>query len=287
MLVYLDQILSIGPNSRAGRRRERGLNENLAREILELHTLGVGHYSQKDVSEFAKILTGWSVARLSEANAGDFAFQPAIHEPGEKFLLGKRYAEAGEGEALSAFTDLARHPATVNHVATKFARHFIADNPPPAVVERFAKFFRDSDGDLGALARAAIEAPEAWATPLTKVKAPNEFVVSALRAIGVAGEPEMMIAALRLLGQAPFAAPSPAGWPDTADQWIGPEAVLRRAEWTVALGQRVSTQRTPLGLLDATIGPVSDSATRLAVERAPSTADAIALVFASPEFQRR
>lgn len=288
MLTYLDQAQSIGHNSRAGRRREKGLNENLAREILELHTLGVAAgYTQTDVREFAKILTGWSLARVSETDAGAFTFQPAIHEPGEKFLLGKRYAEAGQAEAEIALTDLARHPATATHIARKFAQHFIADTPPQTVVDRFAKIFRDTDGDLGALARAAIAAPEAWSAPLTKVKTPNEFVVSALRATGFSGESDKLVAALRLLGQAPFAAPSPAGWPDTADQWIGPESVLRRAEWTMALGHRVAANRAPLGLLDATIGPVADGATRQAIERAPSTADAIALVFASPEFQRR
>ena len=288
MLVYLDNALSIGPNSVAGRRRGRGLNENLAREILELHTLGVSSgYTQEDVREFAKILTGWSLGRTEDSDAGHYKFQRFIHEPGDKTLLGVRYAEAGEDEGVAALTALARHPATATHIAAKFARHFIADRPPDVVVSRLAKLFRDSDGDLAALARAAIEAPEAWADPLAKVKTPNEYVVSALRATGFAGDPEKLIGSLRVLGQSPFAAPSPAGWPDTADQWIGPESVLRRAEWAMAVALRAERAHRPDAFLDATIGPIANSETRAAVAGAPSMAEGLAMVLASAEFQRR
>jgi uncharacterized protein (DUF1800 family) len=288
MLSYLDNAVSVGPNSVAGRRRNVGLNENLAREILELHTLGVdGGYSQNDVREFARILTGWSIGRAVDPNAGEFVFQRIIHEPGSKTLLGVEYGESGENEGMMALAALARHPATAKHIATKFARHFIADQPPPAVVTRLTRVFLDSDGDLGALARAVVEAPETWAQTQPKVKNTNEFVVSALRATGFGGDPRVLVQSLRLLGQAPFAAPSPQGWPDTADQWIGPESVLRRAEWTVAVAQRAAAARAPLEMFEATIAPVAARETRLAVERAPSASDAIALLLASPEFQRR
>jgi uncharacterized protein (DUF1800 family) len=289
MLFYLDNAFSIGPNSLAGQRAQRGLNENLAREILELHTLGVnGGYTQTDVREFAKILTGWSVARLVEPNAGQFVFRERVHEPGAKTLLGVRYEEAGEREGIAALTALARHPATAIFIATKFARHFIADQPPAALVQRLARVYRDSDGDLRELTRAAIGAPEAWTDATPKVKTPHEFVVSALRAIGATGiENGPLINAQRLLGQLPLAAPSPAGWPDTAAHWIGPEAVVRRAEWAMAVANRVALRIDPMALLEATIGPVARPDTRMLIENAPSRAEAVALVLVSPEFQRR
>jgi uncharacterized protein (DUF1800 family) len=288
MLSYLDNAQSIGPDSRAGQRTRRGLNENLAREIMELHTLGVnGGYTQTDVREFAKILTGWSVARENERDAGSFMFRPFVHEPGDKQLLGVSYREGGEQEGVAALSALARHPATATHIATKLARHFVADQPPQALVDRLARLFRDSNGDLGQLTRAIIAAPETWTEPTPKVKSPSELVISALRAIGFAGENRVLVQAQTLLGQAPLGAPSPAGWPDVANQWIGPESVIRRAEWTMALGQRAAQSKSPTALFDETIAPVAGADTRAQVERAASAAEGIALVLASPEFQRR
>ncbi len=288
MLVYLDNGQSFGPNSPIGQRQRRGLNENLAREMLELHTLGVdGGYTQNDVREFAKILTGWTLAPPYLPEAGHFRYAPGVHEPGPKTLLGVRYQEDGPREAEAAFRALTRHPATAKHIATKLCRHFIADRPPQAAVDRIAHVFRATDGNLAAVSEALVEQPEAWADPFAKVKTPNDFVVSALRATSFQGQGEMVLGALRLLGQAPFAAPSPAGWPDTAGDWIGPESVLRRAEWAMALGLRVSEFRAPDQIFAETIAPVAALATAQTVTRAPSRADAIALVFASPEFQRR
>jgi len=288
MLIYLDNATSVGPNSRAGRARDKGLNENLARELLELHTLGVdGGYTQTDVQEFAKILTGWSVGRPKSDEAGQFRFHPIIHEPGDKTLLGKRYREAGMDEGEAALVDLARHPATARHLATKLARHFIADQPPPAAVDRLARVFHDSDGDLGELTKAVIAVPESWADPLAKVKSPDELVTSALRLTTFDGDTDKLVAALALLGQTPFAAPSPAGWPDDAAGWIGPEASLQRVEWSMALAQRLPRDLSPLALANATIAPVAARDTMLAIERAPDSREAIALLFASPEFQRR
>lgn len=288
MIFYLDNIQSIGPNSRGGQARGRGLNENLAREILELHTLGVdGGYSQTDVREFAKILTGWSIARPVDPNPGAFMFRPLIHEPGDKTLLGQRYG-AGEQEGVRAMWALARNPATARHLATKFARHFIADDPPAAVVARLAQVYRDSDGDLGALTRATIEAPESWAVTAPKVKTPAEFVVGALRACGLPGsDGRGIVGAQALLGQAPFAAPSPAGWPDRAQQWIGAESVMRRAEWAMALGGRLGRGLDPMQLFETAIAPIAGRDTRMMIEGAPGRAEGIALVLASAEFQRR
>lgn len=296
MLLYLDNALSIGPRSRIGQTRERGLNENLAREILELHTLGVdGGYGQDDVRALAMILTGWSIARGQEPNPGAFRFRPFAHEPGEKILLGRRYAEGGEGEGVQALRELAHRPATAQHVATKLARHFISDDPPKASIDRLSAAYQRSGGDLGVVTRALVEDEAAWAAPLGKVRQPIELVVATLRALGVPRDrPEArqiddrpLLGSLRRLGQAPFAAPSPAGWPDTAQDWVAPEAMMRRIEWASAVASRLPAEFAPMMLLETAIGPVASAETRTQVERAPSARDGLALVLASPEFQRR
>ena len=288
MLVYLDNGQSFGPDSLIGQRRHRGLNENLAREMLELHTLGVdGGYTQADVTEFAKILTGWTLTPPRFADAGTFHFFPQVHEPGPKTLLGVRYQEGGVNEAETAFLALSRHLATARHIATKLARHFIADDPPAEAVARLARVFRDSDGDLKAVSNALVDEPAAWADPLAKVKTPNDFVIAALRATVFEGDGRVVLNALRKLGQPPFDAPSPAGWPDTAADWISPESVLRRADWAMALAERNAAAHDPERLFAETIAPVAAKGTAQTVAHAPSRADALGLVLASAEFQRR
>jgi uncharacterized protein (DUF1800 family) len=293
MLLYLDNAQSFGPNSIGGQLQGRGLNENLAREILELHTLGVdGGYGQTDVREFAKILTGWSVGQPQRSNMpGSFEFVLRIHEPGTKTFLGQDFLENGMAEGEAALAMLSRHPATQRHVATKLARHFVADDPPEAVVGRLVRVFRDTDGDLAALARALIDTPEVWAQPLAKVKTPQDFVVSAMRALGSDGAelpPERMLRTLGMLGQAPFAAPTPQGWPDTAGAWIAPEAVLRRIELAQAIAQRAASfTADPVVLARGVIGPAAAPDTMRAIERAESRTESLALLLAAPEFQRR
>lgn len=288
MLLYLDNALSIGPESPAGRRLGKGLNENYARELLELHTLGVdGGYTQEDVQQLARILTGWTVGRGDRPEAGRFAFNWRLHQPGAKTLLGRRYPENGQSEGEAALADLASHPATARHVATKLARHFVADQPPEAAVARLAGVFTESGGDLGRLHRALIELPEAWAEPLPKVKSAQDFAVSAWRAVDARPEGAAAVAALRALGQVPFAAPSPAGWPDTASDWLGPEALMRRLEWADRLAAGGDPTLSPVALADATIAPVAAPDTLTAIARAPDRRDGIALLLASPAFQRR
>lgn len=290
MLLYLDNVLSIGPTSTVGQRARKGLNENLAREILELHTLGVnGGYGQADVIELAKLITGWSLSRREPgADPGTFRFYAPAHEPGPKTLLGVRYEQGGESEGEAALRALARHPSTATFIATKFARHFIADDPPAAAVARLAQVFRDTGGDLKALAAALVDLPAAWADPLAKFKTPQDFVLAALRATDIVpNEPRAVVAIFDELGQTPFMALSPAGWDDTASGWAGPEAVLRRAEWSLAFARRLAPIHRPLALLEETIAPVVSAKTREAVQRAPSAEQGLALLFASPEFQRR
>jgi uncharacterized protein (DUF1800 family) len=289
MGFYLDNVQSIGPNSPFGKRRDKGLNENLGREILELHTLGVdGGYTQEDVEALARILTGWSIAWLRDPDPGGFRFVPQIHEPGAKTLLGKSYAEAGVGEGEAALRDLARHPATARHIALKLARHFIADAPPADAVDRIAKRFRDTDGDLKQVMAAVIAEPAVWRQPFAKVKTPTELVVAAFRAGGLGNVPaEGLVGSLRVLDQPAFVAPSPAGWPDVASAWISPEAVLRRAEWCQAFANRLADPPDPLAVASASLGDALPEETQQAIRRAPDRRTGLALLLASPQFQRR
>ena len=290
MLIYLDNHQSIGPESRFGRRSGRGLNENLAREILELHTLGVhGGYGQADVTAFANVLTGWTLGRerFAPGRAGTFYYAPALHQPGAQTILGKRYGQRGVTQGQAVLEDLARHPATARHIAYKLAVHFVSDAPPPAVVDRLSRVFRDTDGDLAALAAALVDEPEAW-VPLTKLKAPDDFIVSGLRGLGLRNlRDRVIVNAYTLLGQRPFHAPSPAGWPDTAEDWAGPEAIKKRLEWSNALAKRTGGLRDPQLVADDALGPLLSDRTREAVVRADSPPQALTLLLMSPEFQRR
>ena len=198
MLFFLDNQQSLGPDSRAGQNRKRGLNENLAREIMELHTLGVGGgYSQEDVTSLARIITGWTFAgrqgRLG--TPGIFAFNANAHQPGPQTLLGKTYADTGLAQGEAALADLARHSSTAKFIATKFARHFVADDPPPALVARLQQAFRKSDGDLGVLATTLVDSDEAWRAPQTKIRSPYEYLVAAGRLLAQIPDDPVVISA--------------------------------------------------------------------------------------------
>ena len=290
MLLYLDNAQSIGPNSRVGERRDKGLNENLGRELLELHTLGVdGGYTQADVEALARILTGWSIGQLRDPQPGAFLFRPNIHEPGSKTLLGRVYRENGVEEGVAALRDLAVHPATARHVATQLARHFIADTPPVDSVERIAKVFRDTSGDLRQVTLAVVREDAAWREPFGKVRTPTELVIAAYRVMGTVPEPAQAFQMLKNLDQPPFFAPSPAGWPDVAAQWISPETVIRRTEWCQVFSQRVPEEPDPLAAMTTAFGEgdVLPEEVQQAVRRAPSRRAGLALLVASPQFQRR
>lgn len=290
MLVYLDNVQSIGPHSVAGLRQHKGLNENLAREIMELHTLSVtGGYTQSDVTEFAKILTGWTIDRDGRGDGSGFFFAPRLHEPGPKTLLSQTYPEGGVSEGERALSTFSASPATAKFIATKLARHFIADDPPPRAVERLQAAFLHNNGELMPVYHALLESKEAWLDPLGKVKTPNDLILSLLRATGIANDVEdkKLVNAYRMLNQMPFSAPSPAGWSDKAADWIGAEALLRRIDLGRLIARIVHTRFDPAELMNNIIGPVVSDDTRLTVARAGSTQEAIALLFASPEFQRR
>jgi uncharacterized protein (DUF1800 family) len=291
MLYFLDNSQSIGPDSLAGQRQKRGLNENLAREIMELHTLGVdGGYAQADVTALARVLTGWTFAGREgrQGEPGSFVFNVRAHEPGDQMVIGKAYLQGGLGQGEAALTDLARHPATAHHVATKLARHFIADDPPPAAVARLAKLFRDRDGDLRALAATLVDMPESWTTPLGKLRNPYDFSIAASRLTGtVPSDPGPTLAALRSLGMPLWEPPGPNGFADTETAWGSPEGMKLRLDLSAQIAHSAKAAGDPLALLDDVAGPEASAATRLAVSRAESKEQALALLLMSPEFQRR
>jgi uncharacterized protein (DUF1800 family) len=184
--------------------------------------------------------------------------------------------------------DLARHPSTANHVATKLVRHFVADDPPAQAIEQVTRAFRESEGDLPTVHRSLIALPQVWANPAPKFKTPHEYVVSTFRMFDfVPAEPRQIAAPFELLGQRPYSPGSPAGWPDTADRWDGPDALLKRIEWATAVGARVGTRAQPLDLGAQALGPSLKEPTRTAISRAASAAQGVTLLLASPEFQRR
>ena len=288
MLIYLDNQRSIGPKSLAGRRRDKGLNENLAREILELHTLGVnGGYTQQDVTEFAKILTGWTVDVDGKGDGSGFRFVNLMHEPGDKTLLGEVYRNAGVDEGERALATFAAHPSTAKFVATKMARHFIADEPPASAVKKLAAAFTHYNGELKPVYRTLLAMEETWREPLAKVKTPNDYILSVMRSIGVEVDDLRLAGAFKMLGQMPFSAPSPAGWSDRAKDWVSAEAILQRINLAGYAARGASRMLEPKDLLAETIGPVASKETQQAILRAGSREEAITLLFASPEFQRR
>jgi uncharacterized protein (DUF1800 family) len=323
MLRYLDNTQSAGPNStlvaRAAKRaaasgepaRVSGLNENLAREVLELHTLGAASargpgasYTQADVTAFAAVLTGWRVGVNDAVNDGaDPAqrFDPAWHEPGRKTLLGHSYPEGPDG-LRRVLHDLALHPATARFIATKLARHFVADDPPPDLVARLADAWQRSSADLPTVYRELIRSPEAWSPQPVKLKTPEELVLAAARVLQFAGTgmagaasgfgkqaPDFsgIGASIAGLGQRVQAAPSPAGWSDRAEDWLGPDAVWKRIEWSTRLADRFRSSVDARALAAQSLGPLLSDATRTQIERAADGSQALALLLMAPEFQRR
>ena len=283
MLYYLDNDGSVGPNSPYGLRSKRGLNENLARECLELHTLGLAsHYTQADVTSFARILTGWSVD--GGANPG-FLFRRDWHEPGEKTLLGETFPE-GEAGGVAALKFLARHPATLTHLATRLLEHFAGDTPEANDVARIAGVLRDTHGDLRAAALALTRLPSAW-QPLTKLREPIDYAIALYRALDITpGEGTRAEGMPGVLGQPFWNPPLPNGWNDAASDWAGGEAMVRRADLAWQLAGRPAAPAA-MDLAGRTLGELLSQRTRAEIAEASTPRDALALLLAAPEFMRR
>jgi len=306
LLAYLDQAGSMGPNSEAAVRRnsyrrakgqpdEFGPNENFAREVLELHSLGVdGGYGQQDVVELALALTGWSISHFvlrthaTPAEPGAFVFHAAWHEPGRRTVLGRTYPAGGLAQPLAILSDLARHPSTAWHLSRKLARHFVADEPPEPLVARMAARFLETRGDLPSVYLEMLGAPETLARPFAKVRTPWDWTVAALRALGVesAGATDWP-ALFDRLGQPVWDPGSPAGWPDTDGAWSGANLLLRRIEAALEIGRLAGPGADPVALAEAQFGPLLSAATRREAGRVDSRAQAVALVLLGREFHRR
>jgi uncharacterized protein (DUF1800 family) len=291
MLFFLDNQQSLGPDSRAGVNRNRGLNENLAREIMELHTLGVGGgYSQDDVTSLARIITGWTFAgRQGQLGTpGTFVFNANAHQPGAQRVMGKIYEANGVAQGEAALADIARHPSTAKFVATKFARHFVADEPPPALVARLQDAFIKSDGDLKAMATVLVDSDEVWRAPLTKMRSPYEFLVAGGRLLARNPEdPGRYVNSLNVLGQPLWSPAGPNGFPDTNAAWAAPEGMKLRLDISAQIASGLADRIDPRDLLELVAADAASPETRRTIERAESRQQALALLLMSPEFQRR
>jgi uncharacterized protein (DUF1800 family) len=309
MQLFLDQTRSVGPDSVAAMRaaqrnpdRKPGLNENLAREIMELHTLGVrSGYTQDDVTEFARAMTGWSIAagqgqrprpQPDNAPPGAFVFRPQLHEPGTRVVMGRRYDQPGEGQTLAVLHDLSSAPATATHIATKLARHFVADNPPPDVVDQLATAFMRSRGDLPTVYRALIASDAAWSPAAVKFKSPWEWAISSLRGLGLRDPNDgaravQMAPVFTQLGQQVWRPGSPAGYDDIAASWVAPDALVRRVEIAQRFAARVGDRLDARSLGQTLMAGSLSEPTQTAVSRAESASTALALLLVSPDFQRR
>ena len=291
MTIYLDQAASVGPNSPVGLRTGRGMNENLAREILELHTLGVGApYGQDDVQALARLLTGTAVAQ------GRYVWRRQRAEPGRVRLLGKAYAGASEDEMVRALHDLAAHPATAAHLSRKLAVHFVADDPPAALTAALTETWAATDGDLRAVCRTLLEHPAAWGPPGPKLRQPWELVVAALRAAAAQGDEiaagarfprAVTLGALAEMGQQPGRAPGPDGWPEAAEAWITPAGLSARLRWGARLGRVLAPDLDPRDFARAALGPALGEKAAFAVAAASERWEAYAVFLASPDFNRR
>ncbi|WP_375450484.1 DUF1800 family protein [uncultured Devosia sp.] len=290
MLIYLNNAVSFGPQSRLGERRARGLNENHARELMELHTLGVdGGYTQADVTAFANVLTGWSIGTQPRQGEryGRFTFRREAHEPGPQTVLGKIYDQDGVAQGKAVLADFVASPATAQHIATKFARHFVADMPDPALVDRLVDNFIQSGGDLKALATCLVTDQVAWSAPASKIRTPQEFIWSAVRALDLTLPPRQVLRLLADLGQPLWDPPSPEGFKDDVATWLAPDAMTNRLDAADLMAARAKGPDDPREFAEAILGDALSPATATAIERAESRAQGLALMLMSPEFQRR
>lgn len=300
MILYLDNQRSVGPNSEITKRRSRkkrksqtGLNENLAREILELHTLGVdGGYRQADVTAFANILTGWSLGsdrgRFKQGEPGRFTFRQQLHEPGSHVIMGQRYQQGGVDQGEAVLRNLATDPKTASHIAEKLVRHFVSDQPPAAMVEMIGRKFLESGGDLPTVHQALVEAAQPWQQVLGKYKTPEDFIISAYRAFRfVPEDARKLFRTMEQLGQPTYQPGSPAGWPDTAAHWGGADALYKRIEWANNAARYASRATNPVEVGNEVLGAAFSAHTRTAISRAESIVQGTTLLLVSADFQRR
>jgi uncharacterized protein (DUF1800 family) len=285
MLLYLDNAGSIGPRSPLGARAGRGLNENYARELLELHTLGVdGGYGQQDVQELARLLTGWTTSNAG-GQVPTFRFVRNRHEPGKKTILGAEYRD-GEREGERAIKALASHPSTARHIARKLATHFVADDPPPALVSALAESFQREGGDLRALARTLVTHPASWSADAVKFRTPQDWVVAVHRATALRVPLPNTLNVLQQLRHPMWSPQAPKGYGDLEREWSDPDSLLNRAEYARAMSRRWRGGEAALGRAASSVDTDPLLRQMLADAQMPIS-DRVALLVASPSFQWR
>lgn len=297
MLVYLDQNRSIGPDSPFGEKKDKGLNENLAREVLELHTLGVGaSYTQTDVRQFAKLLTG-----LGYSPKEGFVFHPQWAQPGAETVLGKSYGgeePAQLSDILAALDDIAAHPETRAHISRKLAVHFVSDTPDPDLLRHMEAAWTASDGDLGKVYAAMLEHPAAWSPDFAKVRMPFDYIATGLRGLGLpatvldsAPRPivnQTLMLPLRQMGQPFQGALGPNGWHEDAGAWITPQGLAARIQWAMSAPSRLmSDLPDPRALVQTALADAAPADLVTAVARAESPREGVGILLASPQFNRR
>ena len=293
MLFYLNQNVSTGPNSVVGQRRDMGLNENLAREVLELHTLGVGGpYSQEDVRQFAELLTGLGIGPEGTR------FTPNRAEPGVEAILGHQYGGArAQIEHIYEFLDeLAMNPATAIHLAGKLVVHFIGPAPRPELVARMAAAYLSSGGNLTALYEVLLDDPASKSAEFPKVRPPMEYVATVARALDFDAESILnanpndtrnLSKALEAMGQRPFQPSGPDGWPEAAENWITPPQLAARIAWAGQAARTHAADRDPRALMEAILGDTAPEFLSFAVSGAETKWEGVALLLVSPSLMRR
>jgi uncharacterized protein (DUF1800 family) len=286
MIIYLNNEKSFGENSRAGI-KGKGLNENLVREILELHTMGINSgYSQTDVIELAKGITGWSVARPKKDKHSGFKFRAYGHEPGARKLLNKTYKNNGLGQGEAMLLDLARRPETAAHLCNKLVSHFIQDIPEPKLVDKMVKTWMKTQGDIKQVIISMINAPESWQNTPQKFKTPREHLVSTYRALGKNKfNDRSLYSSLFNLGQKPLNAGSPTGYSDFQQDWNGASALMTRIDWASKISAKFNGDTK--SVMKSALGESISEHTKQMVTRAESKKQAATLLILSPEFIRR
>ncbi len=291
MLTFLDNTTSTGPNSHDAFVNDRGLNENLAREVMELHVLGVGSgYTQADVTNFAKALTGWTINNRQndpDLAYGEFKFAASKHQPGHQVILGKAYDNHGFFQAADILTDLCQRPAAARFIATKLARHFVSDTPPQSLVDRLADTFHDTGGDLGEVSHVLIDSDEAWAPQAVKIRSPQEWLIATLRSTGLTPQASKVTTSLTNMGQPQWNPSGPNGFSDAFAAWATPEGLTARMNIAGDMAAEAPDDIDPRAFAEAVLGPRLSDTTRAAIAHAESAQQGLSLVFLSPEFLRR
>jgi uncharacterized protein (DUF1800 family) len=291
MLIYLDNWISSGPNSFAGQQFDLGLNENLARETLELHTLGVdGGYSQDDIIAYANAITGWSVGnpQIQQESLGKFIFEPLLHEPGSVTFMNKTYPGTGQDQGLAILNDLAAHDSTAAYIAGKLARHFHSDNAPQSLIDRLKQSFMASGGDLGVVSATLVTSPEMWDGSFAKLRNSEEFVLATLRAFGFETlTPQQTVFVFESVAQVPFTYHSPAGWPKDEASWASSSILAARLNLADLVSGFIDGQPEPSTIAQDIIGSRFSQTSADGVSGASNVEQGYTLLMMSSEFQRR